>query len=277
MSTDDRSAPSDGPRADSADGRATPGGRRRAPSADRRASTDGRTGAASRTGTGDRAGAVDVRRRLLDQAARVLADEGAAALSARRLAREAGTSTMAVYTHFGSMPGLVRALITEGFDRFHDRVGRAGAAHPDDPVAELAALGLAYQGFARDEPDAYAVMFGGAVVAGFELTDEDRRLGIHVLRAPRDAIRRCVAAGRFRPDADPDLLVRQLFCQMHGLAQLGRARYVAGAFGPPDVLRAMLLDLARAAGDDPGSAAASVTAGLAAGPTAGPTAGAAAG
>jgi AcrR family transcriptional regulator len=206
-----------------------------------------------------------VRRCLLDQAARVLAEEGAAALSARRLVKAVSTSTMAVYTHFGSMPGLVRALMTEGFDRFHGRVARAAAAHPDDPVAELAALCRAYQDFAHDEPDVYAVMFGGTAIAGFVLTEEDRRLGIHVLRSPRDAIRRCVTAGRFRAGVDPDLLVRQLFCQMHGLAQLGRAGYIAGSFGPAEVLHGAVLDFARAAGDRPDEAAASVTTGLATG------------
>jgi hypothetical protein len=50
----------------------------------------------------------DVRRRLLEEAARLLGEEGPAALTTRRLAREAGTSTMAVCTHFGGMPALVR-------------------------------------------------------------------------------------------------------------------------------------------------------------------------
>ncbi|MFE9659631.1 MULTISPECIES: TetR/AcrR family transcriptional regulator [unclassified Streptomyces] len=212
--------------------------------------------------TDDRRAPLDVRRCLLDQAARVLAEEGAAALSVRRLVKAVSTSTMAVYTHFGSMPGLVRALMTEGFDRFHERVARAAAAHPDDPVAELAALCRAYQDFAHDEPDVYAVMFGGSAFAGFALTEEDRRLGIHVLRPPRDAIRRCLTAGRFRAGGDPDLLVRQLFCQMHGLAQLGRAGYIAGSFGPPEVLRGMVLDFVRAAGDRPDEAETSVATGL---------------
>jgi len=57
----------------------------------------------------------DVRRRLIEVAADVLSEEGPGALSARRLARDAETSTMAVYTHFGGMPGLVRAVVAEGF------------------------------------------------------------------------------------------------------------------------------------------------------------------
>jgi AcrR family transcriptional regulator len=205
--------------------------------------------------------ASPVRRRLLDEAARVLAEEGPAALSARRLVKAVGASTMAVYTHFGSMPGLVREVMREGVERF---LGRVEDVVPgSDPVLELTELCRVYQEFARAEPDVYAVMFGGSSLAGFELTQEDRQMGVALLRHPRDAIRRCIAAGRFRTDADADLLVRQLFVQMHGLAQLAHAGYILGIYGPDDVLAGMLRDFAVAAGDDPERAARSVRSGLA--------------
>lgn len=204
--------------------------------------------------------AARVRRLLLDEAARVLAEEGPAALSARRLVKAVGASTMAVYTHFGSMPGLVREVIKEGFERFEARVGTA--PQDADPVRALARLCRVYQEFARAEPDVYAVMFGGSALVGFELTQEDRQMGVRMLRYPRDAIRRCAAEGRFRADADADLLVRQLFAQMHGLATLTHAGYVIGAHGPDDVLAGSIRDLAVAAGDDPDRATASVRSGL---------------
>ncbi|MFE0135244.1 TetR/AcrR family transcriptional regulator [Streptomyces sp. NPDC059037] len=206
---------------------------------------------------------ADVRRRLLDEAARVIAEQGPAALSARRLVKAVGASTMAVYTHFGSMPELVREVIREGFVRFHARA--AGIGQGADPVVELAGLCRVYQEFARAEPDVYAVMFGSSVLTGFALSDDDRRMGTFLLRAPRDAIRRCVDAGRFRAEADPDLLVRQLFSQMHGLAELARAGYIMGGFTPDQVLHGMLRDFAFAAGDEAGAAEASVTSGLAGG------------
>ncbi|CAL9440316.1 TetR/AcrR family transcriptional regulator [Streptomyces sp. enrichment culture] len=203
----------------------------------------------------------DVRRLLLDEAARVLAEEGPAALSARRLVKAVGASTMAVYTHFGSMAGLVREVMREGYVRF-DRRARAVPDDGPDPVAELAGLCRVYQEFARAEPAVYAVMFGGSSLAGFELGAEDRQMGVGMLRYPRDAIRRCVAAGRFAAGADADLLVRQLFVSMHGLAQLDRAGYVIGVYGPDDVLAGLLRDFAVAAGDEAGRAEASVRAGL---------------
>ena len=76
-----------------------------------------------------------MRRRLLESAAHLLGEEGPSALSARRLAAEAGTSTMAVYTHFGGMPALVRAVVAEGFRRLYERVGAVPLT--DDPVHDL--------------------------------------------------------------------------------------------------------------------------------------------
>ncbi|CAM5303920.1 hypothetical protein SALBM135S_04721 [Streptomyces alboniger] len=208
------------------------------------------------TDTGD---APDVRRLLLDEAARVLAERGPAALSARRLVKEVGASTMAVYTHFGSMPELVREVLREGFERFRARVR---ARVPDaDPVADLARICRVHQEFARTEPDVYAVLLGGSGPAS-ALRDDDRRMGAFVLRLLGDAIGRCADGGRFRAETDHGLLVRQLFGSLHGLAQLARAGYVLGAYAPDDVLAGTLRDFAVAAGDAPGTAAASVTAGL---------------
>ncbi|MFG2116699.1 TetR/AcrR family transcriptional regulator [Streptomyces sp. NPDC048718] len=212
----------------------------------------------------DPAASSGIRRRLLDEAARTLVEEGPAALSSRRLVKAVGASTMAVYTHFGSMPGLVREVMQEGFDRFQARVEQVHPAiGPDaDPVLELAALCRAYQEFAQAEPEVYAVLFGGSTLAGFELGDEDRQMGTRVLRFPFDAIRRCAAAGRFRADIDAGLLVRQLFAQMHGLAQLIRTGYIMGGYEPNDLLVGMLQDFAVAAGDTPDQAARSVRSGL---------------
>ncbi|MEO3753901.1 TetR/AcrR family transcriptional regulator [Streptomyces sp. B6B3] len=201
--------------------------------------------------------ASDTARRLLDAAARLLSEEGPAALTTRRLAREVGTSTMAVYTHFGSLPDLVRAVIREGFRRV-DALLRAlptGA----DPVADLAAMCRVAVDYARAEPHLYAVMFGGSSLAGFHLTTDDLRIGGHALRLLHEAVERCVAAGRFRSD-EPWVITRRLWCQLHGLLQLERAGYFDPPFVPEGYpyLEGQLRDFAVGAGDDLAAATASV-------------------
>jgi AcrR family transcriptional regulator len=79
----------------------------------------------------------DVAQRLIEAAARLLADEGPAGLSTRRLAAEVGTSTMAVYTHFGGLPELVRAVVREGFKRLGDHL--SAVSETDDPLARRTA------------------------------------------------------------------------------------------------------------------------------------------
>src|SRR5256885_199545 len=79
---------------------------------------------------------------LIEAAARLIANEGAAGLTLRRVADEVGTSTMAIYTHFGGMPELRRAVRLEGVARLADHLARVRES--GDPVADLAVLGLAY-------------------------------------------------------------------------------------------------------------------------------------
>ena len=58
---------------------------------------------------------------LIEAAARLIATEGVAGLKLRRVAEEVGTSTMAIYTYFGGMPELRRAVRQEGFARLATR------------------------------------------------------------------------------------------------------------------------------------------------------------
>jgi AcrR family transcriptional regulator len=159
----------------------------------------------------------DVRRRLLEAAALLLDEEGPNALTARRLASAAGTSTMAVYTHFGGMPALVREIVSEGFKRLADHV----TDHPrtDDPVADLADLALAYRANAMENPHLYSVMFGATSLGGYRLAPEERAVGIYTFVVLSEAVARAMDAGRLRR-ADPGLVAQQLWTAMHGYVML---------------------------------------------------------
>lgn len=87
---------------------------------------------------------------VIEAGVRLLERDGVAALRARAVAAEAGTSTMAVYTHFGGMTGLLDAIAREVFDRF--TVVLTKVPLTDDPVADFLAMGLAYHDFAMANP-----------------------------------------------------------------------------------------------------------------------------
>lgn len=95
---------------------------------------------------------------MLEAAGRLLATDGPGALSARRVAAAVGTSTMAVYSGFGGMPGLMATLATEGFRRLGEAMGAVGATA--DPWAGLGAMAWAYRDVATSDPNRYELMFG---------------------------------------------------------------------------------------------------------------------
>ena len=113
----------------------------------------------------------DVARRLVDAAARLLAEDGPGAVSARRLAAEVGASTMVVYTHFGSMDEVVAVVCREGFRRFAAALERTRLT--DDPVADWMAQGWSYRRFALDEPHLYQAMFSPQTGLGPGSSEED--------------------------------------------------------------------------------------------------------
>lgn len=173
------------------------------------------------------------------------------ALSTRRLAAEVGSSTMAVYTHFGGMDDLVRAVAHEGFERLNVRMGAVGESA--DPVADVAELGIAYRHNALENPALYAVMFGGAELGGFSLTDEDRQYGRFTLEILVGAVGRCIESGRFRP-GDPRLIANQMWIALHGLVSLELGGYLVEPYDAQTCFTAQVCGLIVAAGDEVESA-----------------------
>src|SRR5213596_2662399 len=131
-----------------------------------------------------------IRPALIEAAARLIATEGAAGLKLRRVAEEVGTSTMAIYTHFGGMPELRRSVRQEGFERL--MAGAAQLGESDDPVADLAGLGLAYYQLAMSNPHLYRAMYMEQ-----PLDAADAAAGSEAFNILVAAMQRCLGSGRF--------------------------------------------------------------------------------
>ncbi|CAM3560399.1 TetR/AcrR family transcriptional regulator [Smaragdicoccus niigatensis] len=157
-----------------------------------------------------------VRERVIDVAARLLDEEGAAALSTRRLAKELGVSTMAVYTHFGSMGEVFKAVAEEAFARFADALDAVPLT--DDPFTDLANQAAAYRAFAKANGHLYSVMFGG-LFGKWHVEASDISNAAPTFQVLVDATARVIDAGIFRP-ADPIEVAYQLWTTLHGFVQL---------------------------------------------------------
>jgi AcrR family transcriptional regulator len=96
-----------------------------------------------------------VRERLCDAAAKLIVEEGEAALSMRRLAAEVGCSAMAPYRYFADKEALIAAIRTAAFGRLADALDGVAA----DGRHRAADIGEAYVRFARENPAAYKLMF----------------------------------------------------------------------------------------------------------------------
>lgn len=182
---------------------------------------------------------MDMRERLITVAVDLLA-AGPDAVQLRKVAAEAGTSTMAVYTHFGGMPGLVRAVVREGFLRLSAALSTVDRT--DDPVADVVALGLAYRDYAIANPELYRLMFGVIAVRGHRVGLGDpvahaEEYQGNVARAALESfdtfvsfVDTAVAAGRVSVEP-PRSLAGQLWSAMHGYVLLE----IAG-FSSPEAL-----------------------------------------
>lgn len=94
---------------------------------------------------------------ILSAALAVLARDGEAAFTVRRIAEEAGCSTTGVYTWFGGKAGLVDAIFIDGFESFD------AALTPAYASGDVSASGRAYRRWALENPTQFLVMFGRAV------------------------------------------------------------------------------------------------------------------
>ena len=158
----------------------------------------------------------DLPARLVDEAARILVEDGPGGLSLRKLAAAAGVSTMPVYTLFGDKQGLLAAMHREGFRR----LGEALAAVPvtDEPLTDVIALGLAYRAAALASPHLYALMFG-RIAPGYTPSPEDRAAADLTYRPLVESVERCQAASLFT-SGDPERIAMHLWAVAHGMVSL---------------------------------------------------------
>ncbi|HEU4657585.1 MAG TPA: TetR/AcrR family transcriptional regulator [Capillimicrobium sp.] len=157
--------------------------------------------------------------RVLEAAVRLLARDGPAGLTARRLAEEAGTSPAAVYELFGDKGGVVRALFFSGFERLGASLAEVPATA--DPLADLRAIAWRYRAFLVEHPALAAVMFSRPF-ASFDPAPEEAAAGTAVRELIVGAVRRAAAAGTLRGEATD--VAHAFVALVHGLAAAESAR-----------------------------------------------------
>lgn len=160
----------------------------------------------------------DLHRALLDAALEVLSAEGSSALTLREVARRAGVTHAAPYRHFTDKQALLAAVAEEGFRMLAAEMGKAAAAHPDDPGRGLQEIGAAYVRFATSQRAHFQVMFGNHVdwSCKHPQLEESADTAFGVLLAQVQA---CQAGRLIRP-GDPQVPALCAWSMVHGLSEL---------------------------------------------------------
>ncbi|QLY29049.1 TetR/AcrR family transcriptional regulator [Nocardia huaxiensis] len=185
----------------------------------------------SRSRQTNRRGSSTTRADLIEAAIRLLEQDGPEALQARRVAAAIGASTMAVYTHFGGMTGLLEAVAVQAFARFGAALG--GIEQTDDPVADFLAMGAAYRAYALADPQRYRLMFGLTApdpkcpphTGDFTTGPSNEAIGTETFEHAVAAAERMIDAGHLRPDPPREVAAR-LWALMHGAVLLEMAGFL---------------------------------------------------
>ncbi|WP_405863961.1 MULTISPECIES: TetR/AcrR family transcriptional regulator [unclassified Streptomyces] len=171
----------------------------------------------------------DAPERLVQAAIGLLAEQGPSAVKARTVASASGLSTMVVYSHFGGIPELMRAVADHGFKELSAAFARVPVT--EDPIADLFALALTCRRVARENPHLYDLMFGLSTRATYRpLSDADLRFSGHspAFREAHTlvtaACERLVDSGRVERQ-EPEVIAAQLWSLVHGYITLELAEH----------------------------------------------------
>lgn len=134
----------------------------------------------------------DLRRHILQTAVGLIAADGVAGFTTRRVVEEASTSVPAMYELFGDKSGLVREIFFEGFRLLR---GQLDDLEPSvDPHADLVCLLQTFRRFYRENPVLARVMFSRPF-PDFDPGPAEEEAGRSVREHVVSHVRRAIEAG----------------------------------------------------------------------------------
>jgi AcrR family transcriptional regulator len=160
----------------------------------------------------------DLRAALLDEAAAMIAEGGAASVTMRGLGRRLGVSRAAAYRHFEDKTALLVAVATAGFSPFNDRLQAVDAGAPRSSVERIRRMGEQYVRFALENPAHYRLMYGREGLARRDVP-ELREAGNALFEQLVDVIQAYQESEKIKRQ-DPRAQAYVAWSAVHGLASL---------------------------------------------------------
>ncbi|WP_460698898.1 TetR/AcrR family transcriptional regulator [Nocardia thraciensis] len=206
-----------------------------------------------------------LRDRLIEATIQLLSSEGLGSLTVRRVSRICEVSTMAIYSNFSGMPGLLRAVGSVGFAQLNTRLEECAIS--DDPITDILVLGFIFRDEALRKPELFRLMYTtdspkaevklnrGNILSGSGDSDFENFVESfdHVVRATQRALDAGLLHG-----ANPRAAAAQFWTGLYGFIQLDMAG-LYGEAGMSEVLLPSIVNILIGMGADPARVQESVT------------------
>lgn len=160
----------------------------------------------------------DLKNALIQAGVEILASEGLGGLSLRKVAKHAGVSHAAPYSHFADKQALIAAISTEGFKQLFVQIKEIVEAHRDHPKSLLIETAWAYVQFALNQPDRFKLMFSSVLEKEKDYPDFVEYSQKNFAQLV-EVVTVCQSAGILRP-GPPDLTAVSIWAAVHGLVML---------------------------------------------------------
>ena len=160
----------------------------------------------------------DLKNALVRAGVEILSKEGVEGLSLRKVAKRAGVSHNAPYSHFTDKQSLIAAISTEGFKQLYEVLDTAISSYPDDPRRQLEEGAWSYVQFAMNNRDTFKIMFSGILE---KEKDYPAFVEISYKAFSRvvDIVRACQHRGVLQT-APPEMMAVCVWGQVHGITSL---------------------------------------------------------
>lgn len=178
---------------------------------------------------------ADPATRILRAASKLLSQEGPTALTNRRIADEAGCTTMAIYSRYGSKGGVLEALFDEGVQRIAE--AQRSVDPRLGPLDHIEAMCMAFRRVALANPGHYWLVFGPPP-RDFAPSEGARQRAQLTFDELARAVSRAVEANELA--GSPRAIAYDLFAACHGHVTLALAgmlpQGVAEPSPPPEAV-----------------------------------------
>ncbi|WBA83301.1 TetR/AcrR family transcriptional regulator [Endozoicomonas sp. GU-1] len=157
---------------------------------------------------------------LLEEATRMIGEQGVDGISMRALAERVGVSRTAAYHHFKDKNALLCAIAEQGFEKWQAHFAQQMHEQSGGMNGWLKAFVHAYLDLSWKYPEEYDLMFGRPVWKNGEPTESLRAASFACFQHYVDLIRSWQDKGKFSKDMDGLRLAQVSWSMLHGMSRL---------------------------------------------------------